>query len=180
MRAFHLLAALFPLATAPLAAQEKPGPLRLLGITIDHWGGAAGPAVLKPTVRATYLSRGRLGPDFALTIFPDGISLQPPAIVVGLQAGVAYRIPVGPVSLLPKGGGAAIMLVGAGGDQPIFLVPGVHLGLGLLLPLDAKSLIRADLTRHLYTLDGRGVGFWSIGLGFAIPRREAASRPAPD
>jgi hypothetical protein len=172
MRSLRRLAVLLPLLTAPLAAQEPSGPLRLRGITFDHWDGAGGAALLRPTLRATNLTRGRLGSDFALVFFPDGISFRPPIVTAGLQAGLAYRIPAGPASLLLKGGGAAIVVAGVTGEQMLHIVPGVHWGLGLLIPLDAKSLIRADLSRHLYTNDGRTAGFWSVGLGFAAPRKQ--------
>ena len=173
MRLLRGLAVLLALLSAPLAAQQRAGPLRLRGITFDHWDGAAGPALLRPTLRATNLTRGQLGSDFALVFFPDGISFRPPIVSAGLQVGLAYRIPAGPSSFLLKGGGAAIVVAGVGGERLLHVVPGVHWGLGLLLPLDAKSLIRADLTRHLYTYDGRTAGVWSVGLGFAAPRRTA-------
>lgn len=169
MRTLCRLAASISLLTAPLAAQAPAEPLRLRGITFDHWDGAAGPALLRPTLRATNLTRGRLGSDFALVFFPDGISFRPPVITAGLQAGLAYRIPAGPASLLLKGGGAGIVVAGVGGEQRLHVVPGVHWGLGLLIPLDAKSMIRADLTRHLYTNDGRTAGLWSFGVGFMAP-----------
>jgi hypothetical protein len=171
VRALRRLAVLLPLLTAPLAAQDQAGPLRLRGITFDHWDGARGAAFLKPTLRATNLTRGPLGSDFALVMFPEGISFRPPIITVGLQAGLAYRLAVGPVSLLPRGGGAAIVVAGVGGEQMLHIVPGVQWGLGLLVPVDAKSLVRADVTRHLYVSDGRRVGFWSVGFGFAAPLR---------
>ena len=44
VRAFRRLAVLLRLLTAPLAAQETAGPLRLRGITFDHWDGAGGAA----------------------------------------------------------------------------------------------------------------------------------------
>ena len=171
MRALRRLAALLPLLTAPLAAQEPAGSLRLRGMTFDHWDGAGGAALLRPTLRATNLTRGSLGSDFALVMFPDGISLRPLVVTVGLQAGLAYRVAVGPVSLLPKGGGAAIVVAGSGGEQLLHIIPGVQWGLGLLVPVDARSLLRADLTWHLYTSNSRTVGFWSVGFGFAAPRR---------
>jgi hypothetical protein len=171
VRSLRGLAVHLAFLTAPLAAQEPDGPLRLRGVTFDHWDGAGGPAILKPTLRATSLTRGSLGSDFALVFFPDGISFRPPIVTAGLQAGLAYRIPAGPASLLLKGGGAAIVVAGVGGEQLLHIVPGVHWGLGLLIPLDAKSLLRADLTRHLYTSDGRTVGFWSVGFGFVVPCR---------
>ena len=168
MRSLCRLAAMLPLLTAPLVAQELPGPLRLRGITFDHWDGG-GQALLNPTLRANNLTRGRLGSDFALVFFPDGISFRPPIVTAGLQAGLAYRISAGPASVLLKGGGDAIVVAGVGGEQMLHIVPGVHWGFGLLIPLDAKSLIRADLTRHLYTRDSRRVGLWSFGVGFAAP-----------
>jgi len=172
VHALRRLAVLLPLLITPLAAQQPAGPLRLRGITFDHWDGAGGAAFLRPTLRATNLTRGPLGSDFALVMFPDGISFRPPVITVGLQAGLAYRIGVGPVSLLPRVGGAAIVVAGVGGEQLLHVVPGVQWGLGLLVPVDAKSLVRVDLTRHLYTSDGRTAGFWSVGFGFAAPRKQ--------
>jgi hypothetical protein len=168
MRSLCRLAVLLSLLTAPLAAQEPAGPLRLRGITFDHWDGGA-QALFNPTLRANNLTRGRLGSDFALVFFSDGISFWPPVLTAGLQAGLAYRIPAGPASLLLKGGGAAIVVASVGGEQMLHIIPGVHWGLGFLLPLDAKSLIRADLTRHLYTRDSRSLGLWSFGVGFAAP-----------
>lgn len=134
MRLLCRLAALLPLLTAPLAAQAPAEPLRLRGITFDHWDGAAGPALFRPTLRATNLSRGRLGSDFALVFFPDGISFRPPVATVGLQAGLAYRLAVGPASLLLKGGGAAIVVAGVGGEQLLHIVPGLHWASGCSFP----------------------------------------------
>jgi hypothetical protein len=103
-------------------------------------------------------------------MFPDAISLRPLFIAAGLQASLAYRLVPGPASLLLKGGGAGIAAVGGG--LMLNIVPGVHFGLGLLVPLDALSLIRADLTRHLYTTNGRTMGLWSFGIGFAAARKK--------
>ena len=166
MRALHRLAVLLPLLTAPLAAQEPAGLLRLRGLTLDHWGGAGGAALLRPTLRANNLTQGQMGSDFALVMFPDGMSFWPPVVTVGLQAGLACRIAVGPVSLLPRGGGAAIVVAGVGGEeQQLHVVPGVQWGVGLLIPLDGKTQLRADLTRHLYVSNSHSVGFWSVGVG---------------
>jgi hypothetical protein len=170
VRSLCRLAALLLSLTAPLAAQRPAEPVRLRGITFDHWGRGVGPAPIRPTFRATNLSRGRLGSDFALALFPDGISVRPPFVTVGLQAGLVHRIAVGPVSVLPKGGAAAIVVAGAGGDQRLHVAPGMHWGLGLLIPLQAKAQLRVDLTRHLYTNTGRTTGLWSVGFGFAATR----------
>jgi hypothetical protein len=94
-------------------------------------------------------------------------------ITTGLQAGLAHPV-----------GGAAIVAAGTGSDQLLYVVPGIHWGLGLLVPMDSKSLLRADPTRHLYVYEGRRETFWSVGLGFAALRRAkgqpAASRALPD
>jgi hypothetical protein len=161
---------LLPFFTAPIAAQDPAESLRLRGVTLDHWSPEVGPALLRPTFRATSLTRGRVGSDFAVVMFPDGISLRPLFVAAGLQAGLAYRLAAEPASLLLKGGGAGIVAAGIGGVPHI--VPGVHWGLGVLIPLDAKSLIRADLTRHLYISNGRMVGLWSFGIGFTAARKK--------
>lgn len=175
MRLACRLAVLLPLLTAcvdtaHVAAQEKPATLRLRGITFDHWD-AFGSALLRPTLRATNLAGGRIGPDFALTLFPDGISFRPLHLTAGIQAGAALRVVAGPASLLLKGGGAGIVAAGVAGDRLLHVIPGLHWGLGLLLPIDAKSQVRVDLTRHLYVRERRGTSLWSIGFGFAAPRR---------
>ena len=170
MRSLRGLSVLVPLLTAPVAAQDSAESRRLRGVTLDHWGPGVGTAVLRPTFRATKLSRGRVGSDFALVMFPDGISLRPLFLAAGLQAGFAYRLVPEPASVLLKGGGAGIAAVGAGALPRV--IPGVHVGLGLLVPLDARSLIRADLTRHFYTTNGHTLGLWSLGIGFTAARKK--------
>jgi hypothetical protein len=160
------------LVTLPADARAQEERVRLVGLTFDHWRGATGPALLRPTLRlTTYTGRGP-GLDFALVIFPDGISIHPPAVVLGLQAGVAQPVPAGPATLLLKAGAAGIAAAGLLGDSRLFhLVPGVHAGLGLLVPVDSKSSLRFDVTRHLYDIPGHGRSFWSFGVGFAAGLR---------
>lgn len=162
------LAILASILAGPAAAQNRPEPVRLGGITFDHWqqGGAA---LLRPTLRSTTLPRGRPGLDLALVVFPDGFSIYPPQVIVGLQAGLAQRIPVGPVSMVLKGGVAGIATAAFVSPGQFFrLIPGVHGGLGLLVPVEKRASLRFDLTRHVYTSDGRTVGLWSFGAGFAV------------
>ena len=170
MRTLQWLVALLPSLTMPALSQEPAERLSLTGMTFDRWEGSAGPALLRPTLRFTDF-RGPLGADFAIAFFPDGFSLRPPLITAGLEAGLVDRIAVGPASVLLEGGAAAIVAAGLGGDQYLRIVPGVHYGAGLLLPLEARAMIRADLTRHLYRVEGRTVGIWSVGVGFVVGRR---------
>jgi hypothetical protein len=152
-----------------LWAQSRPPDSKLFGMTFDHYDGAVGAAVLRPTLRFTNF-RGPLGADFSVTFFPDGFSLRPPLVTTELAAGLVNRVRLGPVSVLLKGGAAAIVSAGLGNERLLHVIPGVHYGVGLLLPLEARARIRADLTQHLFRSEGRSVRFWSIGLGFVVSR----------
>ena len=167
--AFALVPALALLAAtaAPAPAQARAESVRLTGMTLDHWSGA-GPALLRPTLRLTKYSGRRPGADLALAIFPDAISFHPPALIVGLQAGLAQPVAIGPGALLVKVGGAGIVAAGVQAEGAFFhLVPGIHAGLGALIPVDRKSTLRLDVTRHVYRSAGASWALWSFGFGFA-------------
>lgn len=171
-----LVLQILALATALTTAQAQTTPerTRLRGVTFDHWRGVAGPALLRPTLRlTTYRGRGP-GADFALVVFPDGISIKPPAVTVGVQAGLAQPIVAGPAILLLKAGGAGLASVGLLPDQHFFqLVPGVQAGVGLLVPVDRKSALRFEISRHAYRTSHYRHSVWSFGVGFAggLPRK---------
>jgi hypothetical protein len=170
MRPALRLLTLLSIVAAPAAAQDQPRPAGTAGMTLDHWEGAGGPARFRPTLRATKLPRGRPGLDLALTIFPDGISIFPPILIVGLQGGLAQRVPLGKMSLLVKGGMAAIVAGGLAMQDPfVYVVPGVQAGLGLLVPMDRRSSIRLDLTRHIYHSRYDNTQVWSFGFGVSGP-----------
>jgi hypothetical protein len=170
MRSALRLLTLLSVVAAPAAAQDPPRPAGIAGMTLDHWEGAGGPARFRPTLRLTRLPRGRPGLDLALTIFPDGISIFPPMLIVGLQGGLAQRIPLGKISLLVKGGAATIA---AGGltreDRFVLVIPGVQAGLGMLVPMDRRSSIQLDLTRHIYHMQVNTTSIWSFGFGVSGP-----------
>ena len=166
MRPIALLLLCLHLPIAPALAQEAPtGRVRLVGLTFDHWRGASGPALLRPTVRFTSYARHGPGVELAVVTFPDGISISPPGVVVGLQAGLAQPVHAGPATLLLKAGGAGIAVAGLLPDSRLFrLFPGFQAGLGVLLPVDRKTTLRLDVTRHRYTDWGET---WSFGFGFS-------------
>lgn len=166
MRHLILLLAVSALTSMPAPAQSSPQRVKLLGFTLDHWRGASGPALLRPTLRFTTYSPRRPGAEFAAVIFPDGISLQPPGMVLSLQGGLTQPIAVGPVTFLPRAGAAAITAFGllANGDL-IRILPGVQAGLGMLIPVDRKSCVRLDVTRHVYKSSYTNLGVWSFGFG---------------
>jgi hypothetical protein len=154
------------LTAMPALAQAPSQRVKLVGLTFDHWRGASGPALLRPTLRFTTYSPRRPGAELAAVIFPDGISIQPPGVLLGLQGGLTQPIALGPVTFLPRAGAAAITALGllADGDL-IRIVPGVQAGLGMLVPVDRKSSIRLDVTRHLYESSYGNFGVWSFGFG---------------
>jgi hypothetical protein len=158
----------------PALAQSPPQRVKLVGLTFDHWRGASGPALLRPTLRFTTYSPRRPGAEFAVVVFPDGISIQPPGVLLGLQGGLTQPIAVGPVTLLPRAGAAAITALGllADGDL-IRIVPGVQAGLGMLIPVDSKSCVRLDVTRHVYESSYGNFGVWSFGFGVSGGLRRA-------
>jgi hypothetical protein len=47
-------------------------------------------------------------------------------------------------------------------------------GLGLLIPVDRKSALRLDVTRHRYRTSSFGQSVWSLGVGFAAGRRRGS------
>lgn len=168
-----LLALVLALPSVPALAQGPPPRIKLVGFTFDHWRGASGPALLRPTLRLTTYTPGRPGIELAAVIFPDGISIQPPAVALGLQVGLTQAVGVGPVTLLPRAGAAAITTVGLlSGSDLIRILPGGQAGLGMLIPVDLKSSVRLDVTRHVYRSSSGDSGVWSFGFGISgRPRR---------
>ena len=172
MRSLILPTVALAAALTTAQAQTAPERTRLPGVTFDHWRGVSGPALLRPTLRLTTYRGGGPGTDFALVVFPDGISVKPPAVTVGFQAGLAQPIAAGPAVLLLKAGGAGLVSVGLLPDQHLFqLVPGVQAGMGLLVPVDRKSALRFDVTRHAYRTSYYRYSVWSFGVGFAAGLR---------
>ena len=162
-----LLLCATPMVT-PARAQTPEPRIRIIGLTFDHWAGDFGAAVLRPTFRLTTYTRKGPGVEFAAVMFPDGISLQPPGLAFGVQAGLAQPVTAGPATFLLKAGGAGIAVAGILADGKLFqLVPGVQAGLGILLPVDRKSTLRLDVTRHVYQPFGARSGVWSFGVGVA-------------
>ena len=166
MRHFPVLLLLLPLTSMPAPAQGPPRRVELVALTFDHWRGTSGPALLRPTLRFTMHSPRRPGAEFAVVVFPDGISIQPPGVLLGLQGGLTQPVAVGPVTMLPRAGATAITALGllADGDL-VRIVPGVQIGLGILVPVDRKSSVRLDVTRHGYASSSGNFGVWSIGFG---------------
>jgi hypothetical protein len=167
-RPLPLLLLAVALTPVPAISQTPAQRVKLVAFTFDHWRGATGPALLRPTLRFTTYSPRGPGAEFAAVVFPDGISIQPPGVLLGLQGGVVQPITVGPVTLLPRAGGAALTALGLLADSKlIHIVPGVQAGLGVLIPVDRKSTLRLDVTRHVYRSSYDDLRVWSFGFGIS-------------
>jgi hypothetical protein len=102
---------------------------------------------------------------FALAIPPqtwgDGVLLFP-------DLGVAYNVSLPGATLLLKGGGSAVLGLGAGGPGAF---PGLHLGTTILIQTGARVGLLIDATEHWYWADN-AVRVLSIGVGVtALPRQ---------
>jgi hypothetical protein len=164
-------------AQAPAPAQR----VKLVSLTFDHWRGwASGPWLLRPTLRLTRYSPRRPGVELAAVMFPDGISIYPPAVLLDLQAGLVQPVAAGPVTFLPRAGLAAVTAAGLLSDTDLIrIAPGIQAGLGILIPVDRKSALRLDVTRHLYDSPYERFGVWSFGFGVSGGLRRPSGQGKP-
>ena len=175
MRRVPLLLLAVALWSTPLLAQTPAQRVKLISLTFDHWRGwASGPSLLRPTLRLTMYSHRRPGFELAAVVFPDGISIKPPGLLLDLQAGLVQPLAAGPVTFLPRVGPAAITAVGLLYDNDLIrIAPGIQAGLGILIPVDRKSTVRLDVTRHVYDSSYERFGVWSFGFGVSSGHRRA-------
>jgi hypothetical protein len=113
--------------------------------------------------RRTNLREGTLstGMDFTLGLEPR--TLAGGTALLQVDAGIARALPVGPATLLLKGGVGNFLAVGS----QMELYPGVQGGLAVILPLQKRARVRLDLTRHYYFGD-EPLALWGLGLGLAV------------
>ncbi len=109
------------------------------------------------------LKRNRPGLELGMGIFPQ--YLQFPALVLTPDVGIGFNISLPAVTLLLRGGASAITALGQGvGD----FLPGGHLGGAVLLQVDRRAALRADVLRRWYLVGGETEPLWSFALGFSI------------
>ncbi|HEV2085241.1 MAG TPA: VTT domain-containing protein [Gemmatimonadales bacterium] len=152
-----------------LAAQE-PFSSRLEGIS----KGASldcfiyeGTGATAFSFRLSGLRPGGLGPELSVSFFPKALIAR--ALLFAPDFGAAYNVSIPHATLLIKAGGSA--LTGLASD--VVLVPGAHVGAGIVVRIDERTGIRIDAARHSYFDTGETEAIWSIGLGFTAlsPRR---------
>jgi len=134
---------------------------RLIGASVERFTASEG-QLTAVNFRLTQLNPGRVGLDVAVGFVPSYLAAQ--ALLLDVDAGVAYPMVAGPVRLLVKGGTASFLGVG----QAVVLYPGLQAGLALAIPVERRCNLRLDVSRRLYLDPGEGtIGFWSVGIGLA-------------
>jgi hypothetical protein len=118
-------------------------------------------------LRRTDLARSGSGLDVALGLVPK--ELFSSILLLQVDAGFARALPVGPATVLLKGGIGNFLALGAENE----LYPGVQAGVAVVIPIDRRSGLRVDLARHLYFPQGGQIALWSLGFSLAVlpPRR---------
>ena len=113
--------------------------------------------------RKTEVTPGRSGLDVAIGFVPDYLGAR--TLLLHLDGGFAYAMPAGPATVLLKGGAAGFFGLGQVHD----FYPGLHVGLALVMPLQARCNVRLELSRRYYYLTGEGaLPVWSMGVGLAV------------
>ena len=109
------------------------------------------------------LKRNNVGLEVGVGVFPE--YLRAPALVMTPDLGVGYNISLPAVTVMLRGGGSGIVAAGQGVGE---FLPGAHLGGAVLVQVDGRGALRADLLRRWYRVGGETEPFWSFALGFSI------------
>jgi hypothetical protein len=112
------------------------------------------------------LKHNSVGLELGVGMFPE--YLQARALVMTPDLGVGYNVSLPGATLVLRAGGSGIAALGQGLSE---LLPGAHLGGALLLRVDRRAAIRADLLKRWYIVGTETEPFWSFALGFAVLRR---------
>jgi hypothetical protein len=159
------------LATATLltgGAAESWAQSRLVGPSVERFSYGDGNFVTFG-LRRTDLARGGSGADLAVGLVPEALGSR--TLLLQVDAGFAQALPVGPATVLLKGGMGNFLALGAQTE----LYPGVQAGIAVVFPLQRRLKLRLDLSRHLYFPQHGPVGLWSVSIGLAEP---PARRPS--
>lgn len=163
LRALVAIAIVLGSVPPPLAAQCPAAPRlgSLYGASFDRvdWGAGRDIAF---GFRWSRLG-SKPGGDVAVRLFPT--ALRAGVLFLGADLGAAHAIRLGRARLLIRAGTSNIV---AGGLDAHALVLGLQAGIGILIPVDPRSAVRLDLSRHRYFSDDIAPTAWTLGLGFAV------------
>jgi len=155
------------LAVHPANAQSRLAPLPdgpAPGGSVEVFRYEEEGALTAFSFHLSRLKHNGLGLELGMGMFPE--YLQLPALVVTPDVGVGFNLSLPAITLLLRGGGSAIVALGGQGTGE-FLAGG-HLGGAVLLQVDRRAALRADLLRRWYLVGGETEPFWSFALGFSI------------
>ncbi len=156
-RAAVLVLGALALAASPAASQDPPPVERMRGPVVERLFDEDSRITLLG-YRWTDLRRSGRGFDGMLGMDPRGIAAG--ALIIQADAGLVQAFPAGPVRLLLAGGITNIV----GLAQSLEYYPGLHVGLAVLVPAEARLAARVDLSRRVYLASGEVYPLWSIGL----------------
>jgi hypothetical protein len=150
----------------------------LTGGTAESWAQSriVGPSVVRFSdgdasfvtvgLRRTDLARSGNGLDLAVGFVPQVLAAR--ILLLQVDAGFARALPVGPATVLLKGGVGNFL--GLGAETEFY--PGVQAGLAAVIPVARRLRMRVDLTRHFYFPQGGQLALWSLGFSLAeLPLR---------
>lgn len=160
----RLLLAALQLATAAIdgAAQAT----RVNGLSMERFYHEGGGYLVAFNYRRTSLGRSGSGLDLGVGLVPAALPGR--VVLVPLDVGLARSLPIGPVSVLLKGGAGNLVMFGARNA----VYPGGQAGLALLIPFQRRSHLRVDISRRIYiSSEGGTVRMWSAGLGISAPEK---------
>lgn len=153
------------LATATLltgSTAESWAQSRLFGPSIERFSEGEGSFVTLG-FRRTDLGRSGNGVDVAVGLVPQGLGVK--MLLLQVDAGFAQALPVGPATVLLKGGFGNFVALGAQTE----LYPGLQAGIAAVIPLERRCALRVDLTRRFYSPRDGLSARWSIGFSLAEP-----------
>jgi hypothetical protein len=153
------------LATATLltgGTAESWAQSRIFGPSVERFSEGEGSFVTLG-FRRTDLARSGNGVDVAVGLVPQGLGVK--MLLLQVDAGFAQALPVGPATVLLKGGFGNFLALGAQTE----LDPGVQAGIAAVIPLQRRCAVRVDLTRHFYFPRDGQYGLWSLSFGLAVP-----------
>ncbi|HEV8123443.1 MAG TPA: VTT domain-containing protein [Gemmatimonadales bacterium] len=141
-----------------------------LGFTIDRFMfvGAEEYPYTSFTFHITQLKRGGMGPDLAIGTFPRILAAY--HLPVALDFDAAFNISLPRMTILPRGGASAFLLVGPYGAG---YAMGYNFGASILINFSDRNAVRLDLTRREYLRSNLfQAATLSIGIGVsAVPLR---------
>jgi hypothetical protein len=157
-----LLAAVF----TETHAQHSVAPLpdgSALGGALEVFRYEDEAAITALSFHLSKLKHNSVGLELGVGMFPE--YLQARALVMTPDLGMGYNVSLPGATILLRAGGSGIAAFGQGLSE---LLPGAHLGGAVLLRVDRRAAVRADLLKRWYIVGSETEPFWSFALGFSI------------